>query len=168
MHDADDSLPDEAPSKSQRKRDSRSLRTLGETLVELPAGRLDSLPLGEALIEAIALYRRIPSHGARKRQLGFIAKLLRATDPEPIEAALQRFQQQDRQSVAHFHHLEQWRDRLLEEGDTAIDELLEQFPAADRQHLRQLVRQARKDQAGQKTRGPRALFRYLRELPEPD
>ncbi|HYQ71705.1 MAG TPA: DUF615 domain-containing protein [Gammaproteobacteria bacterium] len=42
-----------------------------------------------------------------------------------------------------------------------------QFPLADRQHLRKLVRQARKEkEQRQPPRASRELFRYLRELQE--
>jgi ribosome-associated protein len=41
------------------------------------------------------------------------------------------------------------------------------FPRTDRQHLRKLIRQARKEQeTGQPPRASRLLFRYLRELQE--
>jgi len=68
-----------------------------------------------------------------------------------------------------FHRLEAWRDRLLAEGDAALPELLAEFPGADRQQLRQLIRNAHRERAAQKPpRAARLLFRYLRELAAQD
>jgi ribosome-associated protein len=53
------------------------------------------------------------------------------------------------------------------EGDNALPEVLALFPRTDRQHLRKLIRQARKEQeTRQPPRASRLLFRYLRELQE--
>lgn len=165
MHEIDDNLEVDI-SKSQRKRESQALRHLGETLVGLPPRQLDKIPLDEELRDAIDLCRRINSHSARKRQLGFIGKLLRHSETDDIEAALDRIQQQAQQSVQQFHQLEQLRDLLIEQGDSAIQQVAEKHPHVDRQHLRHLIRQARKDHTAQKPKGPRALFKFLRDLEE--
>ena len=151
-------------SKSQRKRESQALRQLGESLVKLPAKQLDKIPLETDLRDAIDLCRRINSHSARKRQLGFIGKLLRNTEIDDIQTALEKLQQQDRQAVQQFHQLEQLRDQLIEHGDDALHLITDKHPHVDRQHLRQLIRQARKDHSAQKPKGPRALFKFLRAL----
>ncbi|WJW74870.1 ribosome biogenesis factor YjgA [Thiohalobacter sp. IOR34] len=154
------------PSKSQRKRDSQALRALGETLVGLPESRLAQIELPETLREAVDLARRIKAHGGRKRQLQYIGKLLRGMDAAPIQAALEAMRQQDARASRRFHQLEALRERLIEDGDAALGALFESYPQADRQHLRQLIRQAQRDRGADKSRGPRALFRYLRELDE--
>jgi ribosome-associated protein len=47
--------------------------------------------------------------------------------------------------------------------------VLRAHPEADRQHLRQLLRQHQKEQAGNKPpAAARKLFKYLRELAESD
>ena len=52
-------------------------------------------------------------------------------------------------------------------GGKLLPAALAQFPHADRQHLRKLVRQARKEQeTRQPPRASRLLFRYLRKLQE--
>lgn len=153
-------------SKSQRKRESHALRQLGETLVNLPARQLDKIPLEDDLREAIDLCRRINSHSARKRQLGFIGKLLRNMDTDDIASALDRLQLQDREAVRQFHQLEQLRDQLIDQGDAALHLVTDRHPHVDRQHLRHLVRQAQKDHTAQKPKGPRALFKFLRGLEE--
>ena len=128
-------------SKSQLKRDSQTLQDLGKRLVSLPGEHLAGIPLDDALREAVDLARKIQNkRSALKRQYQFIGKLLRATDPEPIYAALAALDHQSQQSIQKHHQAEYWRDRIIEQGDSAINELLNEPPDADRQKLRQLWR----------------------------
>ncbi len=71
------------------------------------------------------------------------------------------------QQVALFHKLEVLRDRLIEQGDGAMDEVIELYPTADRQQLRSLIRNAQKEKATNKPpKSARQIFQYLRELAE--
>lgn len=170
MHDEFDETPeleeeDILISKSQLKRESHALKAMGETLVALPASKLAKIPLPENLADAVAEAQRIKAYGGRKRQLQYIGKLMRSIDPQPIEQALDELSNESARHNARFHRLEQWRDRLVAEGDAALGELLKEFPHADRQHLRQLMRNAQAEQAkGQGPKSAREIFRYLREL----
>lgn len=151
-------------SKSQLKRESHAMSDLGRTLVELPQHKLNKIPLEEDLKEAIALARRIKERGGHKRQLQYVGKLLRITDAEPILAALHQLEIEHAQENARLHRLEQWRDRLLKEGDSALGELLAQQPDADRQQLRQLLRNAQKEREQNKPpKSARELFKFLRD-----
>lgn len=157
--------PDEKPSKSARKREMLALQELGEALVRLSDGDLAAIPLGEDLADAIATARRIKSHEGLRRQLQFIGKLMRRTDTEAIAAAYADLQRGRQEYNREFHELEHLRDTLLQRGVDAMSEVLERFPDADRQHLRQLITAAEKEQAAQKPpAAARKLFRYLREL----
>lgn len=157
----------EPVSKSQRKRDSIACQKLGEALVGLTNQKLAALPLPEHLRDAILHARGIKSHGAHRRQIQYIGKLMRELDTQPIADALECLQRQGVQDAARHHQIERWRERLLEEGDGALGALLEQHPRADLQHLRQLLRSARKEQsAGGPQPAARRLFRYLRDLSE--
>lgn len=152
-------------SKSQLKRESEALQALGEALVALPASKLSKVPMPDTLAEAVAEARRIKAYGGRKRQLQYIGKLMRGIDAEPIQQAMDAMGNDAARENARFHRLEQWRDRLISEGDAALGELLEEYSGADRQHLRQLIRNAQREQAkGQGPKSARELFRYLREL----
>lgn len=166
MNQHDDDLPlYDGPSKSQRKRDSTALQELGSELVEMSKSKLAALPLDEELREAIALAQSIKAHGGRKRQILYIGKLLRGIDITPIKAALAKLDQTDAAAVAHLHRLERWRERLLEEGDEALTALMDEFPGADAQRLRQLIRNAQQEQsAGKPPKAARELFKYLRAL----
>ena len=156
---------EETKSKSQIKREMKDLQSLGEELVNLSKDRLAELPLNSNLREAIALAQNIKAHGGRKRQLKFIGKLLRTSDADAILNALQLRKEKEHRATALFHHVEQWRNRLLEEGDTALEALLQEYPQADRQQIRMLIRNARKEsEAGKPPAAARSLFRQLREL----
>lgn len=153
-------------SKSQRKRDMDELKKLGMELLEFSDDALRQL-LPEALLEAMRTAKRITSNNARKRQLQYIGKLLKDIDPAPLREAVDARNHQHATHTRGFHQLEVLRDKLIMEGDSALPGVLALFPRTDRQHLRKLIRQARKEQeTGQPPRASRLLFRYLRELQE--
>ena len=152
-------------SKSQRKREAHALQTLGEALVKLTKPALQQIPLPDDLRNAIEEAQRLHQHGALKRQLQYIGKLMRQCDVEPIRAAYEKVTNSYREDVEQHHKLEQWRDRLLSEGDRALEQLLAQHADVDRQHLRQLIRAAHQEVAtGKPPKAARELFRYLREV----
>jgi ribosome-associated protein len=160
---------DEQPeiSKSRRKRDLDELKALGWKLLDFSDDALRQLLLPDKLLEAIRTAKQITAHGARKRQMQYIGKLMRDIDDAPVRAAIEASEHQQDTSTRAFHLIEGLRDRLIAEGDTAIPDVLAQFPRTDRQHLRKLVRQARKEhETKQPPRAARLLFRYLRELQE--
>ncbi|MGE8213015.1 ribosome biogenesis factor YjgA [Stenotrophomonas sp.] len=155
-------------SRSQNRRDALEVLALGEKLVELTPAQLARLPIPEGLLEHIEYTKRITSHGARKRQLAFLAKQMRREEDETLEAirdALDANSETSRREVAIMHRMERWRERLLAEGDVALGELLDEYPQADRQALRTLVRNALAEKA--KNKPPRAfreIYQVLREL----
>ncbi len=155
----------ELKSKSQRKREMTSLQAMGEELVKLPREQFEKIELPENLYDAIIAARRIQQHGAHKRQLQYIGKLMRDADAAPIREQIDTVTGHSRQAAQALHHIERWRDRLLTEGDPALAVLVEEHPQADRQYLRQLQRNAQKETLANKPpRSARALFKYLREL----
>lgn len=150
-------------SKTQQKRAMHALQALGAALVDLPEAQLAALELPEALAAAVADARRMTRHGAKRRQLQFIGKLMRAIDPEPIRAQLAVLRGQSAQAAAAQRRLEDWRARLLEDDD-ALTAFAQAFPSADLQALRTAIRNARKEQAAAKPpRAYRELFRLLRQ-----
>ena len=153
-------------SKSEIKRDAEELKRLGVELVELGKNALEKMPLDDDLRAAIELAQRIKKEG-RRRQLQLIGKMMRSRDVEPIRQALDKLKNRHNQQVSLFHKLEALRDRLVEEGDEAISEVLRLYPEADRQQLRVLIRNAQKEKAANKPpKSYRQIFSYLRELAE--
>lgn len=157
----------EPPSKSQRKREMQALQRLGESLVALPRTQLDELDLPSSLLEAVLAAQTMRAHGALRRQLQYIGRLMRSLDPLPVQQALARIQQQARLAAASLHRLERLRDALITEGDAGIGRVTDIYPDADRPHLRRLIRKARDERARDAPPyASRQLFRYLRELSE--
>ncbi len=168
--------PDNAPfddeeefvSKSQLKREAHALKDLGDELSNLKPEQLAAIPMEDNLREAIEETRRLKARNVRsglKRQLQYLGKLMRRAEVEPIEEALARIQGNHAEEKALLHRSERWRDRLIEEGDGALGELLDEYPQADRQHLRQLIRNAQREQkAGKPPKSAREIFREIRDL----
>lgn len=157
----------ELASKSQRRRDALEVKSLASRLIGLSPALLAQVPLEEPLRAAIAEARSIRSNVARKRQLQFVAKLLRRGDPDPILHALEAFGADARQLSGRQHRAEAWRDRLVAAGDSALNELLLRRHDADAQSLRQHMRKARQEaDAGRPPAAARGLFRLLREMDE--
>jgi ribosome-associated protein len=166
IEDADDNQYS-GPSKSQRKRDAEALQKLGEDLISLKNSDLAQFDLPDTLLKALRDARTITSHGGLKRQHQYIGKIMRSIDAEAISKKMEELRHRHELNSGHFKKLEHWRDRILAEGNKAIDELMEEYPQGDRQQLRQLHRNSVKEQAaGKPPAAARQLFRYLRQLAE--
>jgi len=157
-----------SPSRSQNRREALEVLALGEQLVALSEAQLARLPVPESLLPHIRECRRITAQIAHKRQLQYLAKQMRREDDEVLEAirdALDEKGEAARREVAAMHRVETWRERLLDGGDAALAELLDEYPQADRQQLRQLVRNSLEERKRNKPpRAFRELYRALREL----
>ena len=152
-------------SKSQRKRDAHDLLDLARQMVTMTDAMLNSLPLDEELRDAIGFARSIKAHGAKKRQLMTVGKMLRQRDNQALLDAVRQSDQKARQANARFHHIESWRDRLCGGGDQELSELLAQVPGANAQTLRQLMRNAGKEASlGKPPASARKLFKLLRAM----
>ena len=156
------------PSRSEQRRAALDVLALAQQLVALSAAQLAKLPIPEDLLPHIRDTQRIASHVAHKRQLAFLAKQMRREDDATLDAirdALDAGGEAGRRETALLHRVEGWRDRLLADGDLALADLLVEHPDADRQHLRQLVRNAIEERNRNKPpHAARELFRALREL----
>jgi ribosome-associated protein len=157
-----------SPSRSQQRREALEVLELAKRLSAMTPQQVSRLPVPENLIPHIDETRRITSHVAHKRQLQFLAKQMRREDDETLEAirdAIDANGQAAREEAAMLHRAEQWRERLIADGDAALTELLAEHPHANRQHLRQLARNAHDERLKNKPpHAYRELFRELREL----
>ena len=157
-------------SRSQQRREALDVLVLAQRLAVLSPAQLAKLPIPESLLPHIDDTRRITSHIARKRQMAFLAKQMRREDDETLGAirdALEVGGEAARQEAALLHRAESWRERLLQEGDEGLAELLAQHPSADRQQLRQLVRNTLEERKRNKPpHSFRELFRALRDALE--
>jgi len=158
-------------SKTKRKAEAEAQQTLGKKLIDLTKEQVAKLNLDENLHEAVLEAKRMNSNGAMKRQLQYIGKLMRSAEIAPIEEQLARWEGKNDAENARFHALERWRDRLVNEAATSQSEALQafvtQYPRADIQKLRTLMRNANKEKVANKTqKSSRELFKLIREITE--
>jgi ribosome-associated protein len=163
--DSQDTNPDAEPlSKTQRKAAMDDLQDIGVKLIDLPKDKLIKLNLPERLLDAVQEAKRITANGAKKRQKQYIGSLMREVDAAPIIDQLQRWEGKHTAEAAHFHQLERWRDRLLNE-ESALSEFIQLHPSVDSQQLRTLIRNSQREAAANKPpKSSRELFRLLREI----
>ena len=155
-------------SRSELKRDMEDLQKLGKELVELKPAVLKKFPLEDSLLAAISDAQRFEKE-AKRRQLQYIGKLMRNIDPEPIQAALDKHNNKHNQQAIEFQKLERMRDKIVTDGDSAINDVVAMFPNADRQKLRQLARQAKKEQEHNKpAKAFKEIFQHLKSLKKDD
>lgn len=155
------------PSKSELKRQSNELQKLGEQLIEAPRDRVKRIPMPDNVRDAILMCQTITDHGGRRRQLQYVGKLMRTLDEEEvavIQRTIESWKGMSKAETAALHALERRRDKLLAD-DKALTQLLEEHPELDVQHLRALIRNARKEQAENKPpKAYREIFQILKDL----
>jgi len=155
------------PSKSQLKREMTALQKLGEELVAEPRDRVKRVPMPEDVRDAILECQQIKDHEGRRRQMQYVGKKMRTLDEEEIAAiqkTLDSWRGLSKADTASMHALERRREKLLKD-DNALTELLAQHPDLDVQHLRTLIRNARKEQAENKPpKAYREIFQILKQL----
>ncbi|HEV7617449.1 MAG TPA: ribosome biogenesis factor YjgA [Burkholderiaceae bacterium] len=155
------------PSKSQLKREMTALQKLGEELIAEPKERVMRVPMPEDVRDAILECQQIKDHEGRRRQLQYVGKKMRTLEEEEIAAiqkTLDSWKGLSKADTAAMHALERRRDKLLTD-DGALTELRAQHPEIDVQHLRALIRNARKEQAENKPpKAYREIFQLLKQL----
>lgn len=152
-------------SKSEVKRQMLAFQILGERLMSLKPAAWEALNFSQSMMEALHESTRIKHPNARRRHVRRLGKLLQEEDTEQVQQLFDRMDNKHLEDVQHFHRLERWRDRLVDEGDAALSELLNEYPNADRQQFRQLIRIAQKEQQQEKPpAAARKIFKLLREV----
>lgn len=157
---------EEELSKTQIKREADALKLIGRELVALNKKQLLQIPGSELLFHSISVAHKImDKNEALRRQIQYIGKVLRNEDCDAIRTAIDKLNNKHQQLTHATQRLEKLRDELVEQGDTKINELLEQFPSLERQKLRQLVRQVNKDKKAMKpAKAAKDLFLYLKPV----
>ena len=155
------------PSKSQLKRDMTALQKLGQELIDQPRDRVKRVPMPEDVRDAILECQLIKDHEGRRRQLQYVGKKMRTLDEDEV-AAIQRtidsWKGLSKADTAAMHAMERRRDKLLTD-DKALTVLLSENPELDVQHLRTLIRNARKEQAENKPpKAYREIFQILKQI----
>ncbi len=138
----DDPDKQDTESKSQRKRNAHLITQLASQLVEMKPKARAALPLESGVREAIEHCAEIKAHGARKRQLHFVSKLLRESgSAEELQVLLQRPDLSKKNTPRSNPHTEIC-NQLISNFADHVETLREHYPVADLQQVRQLVRNA--------------------------
>ncbi len=143
MTDPTHELPEsgELTSRSQKKRDAQDVLSLASRLLETPDAILDTLPFNDSLRQLIDKVRSIHAHGARKRELQFLAKHLRQIDSDAISAYLDDWQSGQVRIRTQQHRIEVWRDCLISVGIPALNQLSAHYRSIPRSAFIDLIRQ---------------------------
>ena len=153
------------PNKTRIKKEIAALFALGETMSKLSAEHLISLELPENIYKAVCEVAKLPQTGARKRSLKYIAGQLHKIDVAPFEEKLARIQSTSAHAVREHHLAEKWRDRLIAGSNDALTDLLDEYPEADAQQIKQLLRNIKKEtDTGKPPKSSRLLYRYLKTV----
>ena len=156
-------MQDEIVSKTRKKKEMLDLQKVGAELIDLSEFQINNLLLDEKLKNAVLEAKRIKSHGAKKRQMLYVGRLMRETDAAPIREQLEAINGGSARASAAHRRLEAWREKLLAD-DAALSEFAAAFPGSDVQALRTLIRNTRKEQKEAKPpRSFRELFRLIKE-----
>ncbi|MEK6210750.1 MAG: ribosome biogenesis factor YjgA [Pseudomonadota bacterium] len=151
-------------SKTQRKREMQALQDLGEELVALGTDKLAELDLPTRLLDAVLEAKRISKFGALRRQMQYLGRLMRDADADAIGSQLDVWKGTSVAETARLHSIERWRTRLIGD-DLALGEFVVQFPHADTQRLRALIRNVKREAEAKKPpKSFRELFQELREI----
>lgn len=157
----------ERPSKSQLKREMLDLQKLGAELIAEPRDRIKRVPMPEDVKDAILECQLIKDHEGRRRQLQYVGKKMRTLDADElavIQKAIDSWKGMSKADTAAMHALERRREKLLTD-DKVLTALLAEHPELDAQHLRTLIRNARKEQAEHKPpKAYREIFQILKQL----
>jgi len=161
----EDDFPEyERPNKSQMKREVQALLDLAKALEKLPESLWQSLALSRDMLEELLLLKNMPQHGAKKRQLKRVAKLLREENVDVAQRAVESIKSEDRESSMAFHKIEQWRDKLIVGDRGVLTSFLQQYPMANAQSINQLVRNAKQEEKqGKALKSSKLLFKLIRE-----
>jgi ribosome-associated protein len=155
------------PSKSQLKREMTALQKLGAELVEEARDRVKRIPMPEDVRDAILECQQIKDHEGRRRQLQYVGKKMRSLNEEEvavIQATIDSWKGASKAETAALHALERQRDKLLAD-DEALTLLLTRHPQVDVQHLRTLIRNARKEVSENKPpKAYREIYQLLKSL----
>ncbi len=125
-------------SKTQKKREAEALLELGRNLTNFPDNSLEKLQLDPKLRNAINDFKKLfNTRGAKKRQLHYIGRLLRENQDETLLKQIQNLGTSPK-LPPRYPLVEKIFERIISEGDQAINEIVCEQHNFDRQKLRQL------------------------------
>ncbi len=152
------------PNKTQIKKQIADVFAMAEEISQFSPAQMQELPLAEDIRNSLAEAGKMPANSARKRLLKYVTQQLRSQDVDSVREKLARMKNQSAHATREHHQSERWRDALLSGEPAALTHFLADFPHADGQHIRQLLRNAQKEaQTGKPPKSARQLYRYIKQ-----
>ncbi len=108
-------------SRTEKKRRAKSIEQLAAELLDLPPTEISRLPASSEICQMVTEGRTLAG-GARKRQMKFIAKILRHTDYDPLFDFLAEKKGSALKKKRAFHQLERLRDDLINDAILALED----------------------------------------------
>jgi ribosome-associated protein len=162
--ETDDSDEEQLRSRSDLRRETQQLESelmeLAKWLVNQNARVLDRLSLDAGTLAAIRDARQIDAPGARKRAHRLVRTALRGTDLTVLRRRIEAYKYGEAKTDAEVE-AETWTARLLAGGEDEVSAFVAAHPSADRQQVRQLVRNAKKAVETKAAEARRALSKGL-------
>ncbi len=157
----------EKKSRTLVKHEAENLQRLGESIVNFSKDQIEGMSIPGKLKEAVIAAKSMKKFGARRRQLQYIGSIMRDTDTDAVIEAVKKISMGRDIAVRKFKKLENWRDNLVCGPDCFVEKFIQLYPAADRQHLRILIRNAKKEiKNNLSSKSSRSLFKYIRKIME--
>ena len=153
-------------SKTDIKKEAKELQEFARKLIQLGKSQRAKLSASDELRDAFLLADKISNKpDALRRHVQFMAKVLKDEDLDALRSEYQHMTNPVAKSDKFIKQVEDWRDRLIANGDAEISKLIEQHPSIERQKLRQLVRQAKKEIEKEKPgKSFKELFQYVKSF----
>lgn len=153
-------------SRTQLKLEAEKLQSLGLKLCDLSVSKLKALNLPPDLFEAIIAMQKITSNGAKRRQSQYIGKLMRNFDATELNTIMTFWDQQELKEKQHFHNIELWRKRLVEEPGS-VNDFLTKFPTEEKLILLNTIKEAVEEKNQDKPpKYNRELFKLVKKIIE--
>jgi len=151
-------------SKTQLKKQSQDVINFGKEIAQLSQDQLKKLGLPQDIVDAISEYKKIKSLSAKKRQLLFIGRLLRAINLDKAHAQYDVIKNHSQHAHQLFHLAEQWRDKLILTPDSMTD-FINHYPKTDVQQLRSILKNAITEKENNSApKSSRSLFKIINQI----
>lgn len=148
-------------SRTKKKKEAEELQRLGLELNKLSVRQLECIEIPENLRTALIEGKSITSNIAARRHRQFIGALMRDVNPKTISQALIKAEKEFSAGFEVEKEARIWIDRVLAGGVVEMEALLFEFPGIERQRLRQLVRNIKKEKPGEKNFKSRKTLEQL-------
>jgi ribosome-associated protein len=120
-------------SRTQKKREAKSVETLAKALADLSPHEIGLLPVDSAVREEIFKAKTMVSHGARRRQIKLLSKMLRDRELSPLIRFMDEKKGTALAETRLFHRLERIRNLIIDEeqSQSGLEEAARLFSDLD-------------------------------------